>query len=85
MPRSDRVEDPRGLIQESYRIDGITLKDCRTIFFDWAVGVPDGEDMRAHVRTLYAHYAAENPDHPMTEVLLEGFGSVAIAKRRKRR
>ena len=25
--------DPRGLIFESYRIDGITIEECRMIFF----------------------------------------------------
>ena len=29
MPRSDDPNDPRGLIQESFRIDGIDLGQCR--------------------------------------------------------
>jgi len=29
--------DPRGLIFESYRIDGITIEECRMIFLDWAL------------------------------------------------
>ena len=32
--------DPKGLIRESYRIEGITLPECRTIFFDWAIQIP---------------------------------------------
>ena len=28
--------DPKGLIRESYRIEGITLPECKTIFFDWS-------------------------------------------------
>ena len=32
--------DPKGLIFEAYRIDGITLPECRTIFLDWALSLP---------------------------------------------
>jgi hypothetical protein len=28
--------DPKGLVRESYRIEGITLGECRSIFVDWA-------------------------------------------------
>ena len=39
--------DPRGLIYESYRIEGIRIEECRSIFLDWAMGLPPGADMRA--------------------------------------
>ena len=32
--------DPRGMIFESYRIDGITIEECRMIFLDWHLKVP---------------------------------------------
>ena len=35
--------DPRNLIREAYRIEGITLADCRSIFLDWALGLKDGD------------------------------------------
>ncbi|MEM9715899.1 MAG: hypothetical protein AAF826_05225 [Pseudomonadota bacterium] len=62
--------DPRGLIFEAYRIEGVTREDCRAIFFDWALGVPAGEDSVAHIRALLDEYGAA--DHPMTDVLEEG-------------
>ena len=64
--------DPTGLIQEAYRIDGITPEDCRVIFFDWAVGARGGKLDRDTVQTLIDTYAANAPDHPMTQVLREG-------------
>ena len=63
--------DPRGLIRESYRIDGITLAECRSIFLDWAISVPVGEDSTAHVDALIARHGQGAPDHPMTLVLRE--------------
>ena len=64
--------DPRGLIQESYRIDGITAAECRSIFMDWALGTPAGADVRALIGKLVAQYADDHPDHPMTGVLRAG-------------
>ncbi|MGB1096749.1 MAG: hypothetical protein ACPG09_09845, partial [Paracoccaceae bacterium] len=40
--------DPKGLISEAYNIDGITAGECRSIFLDWALGVPI-EDEEAFV------------------------------------
>lgn len=64
--------DPRGLIFESYRIEGIGSEECRSIFLDWALGTQLGADMRAMLEILLAEYGAANPDHPMTAVLNEG-------------
>jgi hypothetical protein len=84
MPRSDRPEDPRGLIHEAYRIEGIGEMDCRTIFFDWALGVPETEDMVTLLRALHAHYAPLHPDHPMSAVLAEGLQSGPPRRRHRR-
>ena len=65
-------QDPRGLIFESYRIDGISIEECRSIFLDWAMGMPMGENIGAHLRSFMAEYGESNPDHPMTQVLREG-------------
>jgi hypothetical protein len=72
--------DPKGLIRESYAIDGITLGECRSIFVDWALSLPAGFDMPAAIRLLMAHYA--RPDHPMTQTLAEGLTPAAPPKRR---
>lgn len=62
--------DPRGLIRESYRIEGIGPQDCRSIFLDWALGKKEGGDREA-AAALLARYAPDAPDHPMTAVLRE--------------
>lgn len=66
-----RVEeaDPKGLVRESYRIEGITAGECRSIFIDWALSVPAGVDQTDALRSLIAHYAMPAPDHPMSKVL----------------
>lgn len=76
--------DPRDLVLESYRIDGITLSDCRTIFLDWAIGQSDGGevDLRPQIEVLLTVYGAEAPDHPMTQVLRAGLADPPKPKRR---
>ena len=74
--------DPRALIVEAYRIDGIGPEDCRTIYFDWALGVDAARDMRADTGALLAHYEATDADHPMTAVLREGLAAASAPKRR---
>ncbi|MEM6617972.1 MAG: hypothetical protein AAF761_10265 [Pseudomonadota bacterium] len=74
--------DPRGLIYEAYRIDGITEKECRSIFLDWALGAGlAGEAARAALRQLLEAYGA--PEHPMTRVLEEGLAKVAQSPARR--
>ncbi|MFQ5622050.1 MAG: hypothetical protein ACE5FS_01510 [Paracoccaceae bacterium] len=75
--------DPRGLIYESYRIDGISAAECRSIFLDWALGVPAGADMAGHLRQLLRQYGERNEEHPMTRVLREGLERAAPPKRRR--
>jgi hypothetical protein len=75
--------DPKGLIREAYRIEGITPAECRSIFLDWALSLPEGvEDQRA-LQALEAQYGPEWPDHPMTAVLKEGL-TVMIRPRMRR-
>lgn len=74
--------DPKGLIRESFRIEGISLPECRTIFLDWAISVPVGQDSRAHVTQLLDRYRPANPDHPMTSVLQEALTPANQPKRR---
>ena len=44
--------DPKGLVRESYRIDGITLEECRSIFIDWALSLPVGADVPQAIEAL---------------------------------
>ena len=70
---ADRI-DPKGLIRESFRIEGIGAPECRSIFLDWAISVPIGEDSGALIRQLLLRYETEHPDHPMTRVLKDALG-----------
>lgn len=74
--------DPKGLILEAYRIDGITKSECRTIFLDWALSLPETLVPVDTIDHLLGQYAAQNADHPMTQVLLEGRHSIAAPRRR---
>ena len=74
--------DPKGLIRESYRIEGITAAECRSIFLDWAISTPFGpEGQSGAIRALLDRHAAE-PDHPMSRVLSEGLGDPPRTGRR---
>ena len=75
-------DDPRGLIFESYRIEGITAGECRSIFLDWALGLPAGRPAADAITSLLDKYEAANPVHPMTEVLHAGLSAPAKPKRR---
>jgi|GEM_PF-5558709 len=62
MARGDLPDlDPRGLIWEAYRIEGITGPDCRTIFFDWAMGLDASLDAQDVVKAVLAHYGPKHP------------------------
>ncbi|WP_170370629.1 hypothetical protein [Ruegeria arenilitoris] len=82
MARSDDPNDPKGLIREAYRIDGITLPECRSIFLDWALSLPDGRDQKQTLTELHAVYTAQDADHPMTQVLREGLDTAQAPRRR---
>ena len=79
--------DPKGLIRESFRIEGITAEECRSIFVDWALSLPEGVDPAAAMRLLIARYApkAERGQgaHPMVAVLTEGTASRPMTPRRR--
>jgi len=72
--------DSRGLIQEAYRMEGITEGECRSIFLDWALAV-EGEVAPA-IDILLTRHGEGDPDHPMTKVLREGLAAPAKPRRR---
>ena len=74
--------DPKGLVRESYRIEGITAGECRSIFMDWALSIPVGAPVPEAVRVLIATYAAATPDHPMSEVLRQALDAPVLPRRR---
>ena len=66
-----KLADPKGLIRESYRIEGIGTVECRSIFLDWALSLAPGTDQAEAMRVVLASYGAD-AGHPMSEVLAEG-------------
>ncbi|MAC79250.1 MAG: hypothetical protein CML66_14440 [Rhodobacteraceae bacterium] len=79
---ADDPLDPKGLIRESYRIEGITPGECRSIFLDWALGLPIETDTETARQALLTRFQVSRPDHPMTDVLREGLGDAARPRRR---
>lgn len=74
--------DPKGLVRESYRIEGITAGECRSIFMDWALSLKVDADHAAAIAVLLGHYGAAEPDHPMTATLRAGLVAPAAPRRR---
>jgi len=81
MTRGD-AHDPKGLIREAYRIDGIDEGECRSIFLDWALSLPQGQEVGAALEALVDRHAAQAPDHPMTSVLRAGLAQAERPRRR---
>ena len=80
--KDEAILDPKGVIREAYRIEGITEAECRSIFLDWAIGVPIGTDARDQIGELLALHGSQTPDHPMTRVLAAGLEDPAQTGRR---
>ncbi|MEM9147571.1 MAG: hypothetical protein AAGC57_15395 [Pseudomonadota bacterium] len=77
-------DDPRALVAEAYRIEGLSTEDARSIFFDWALGLPEGSDAGAAAARLIAHHAGP-VDHPMTALLRETADRPPTTARRRGR
>ncbi|MFN6977254.1 MAG: hypothetical protein ACK4OP_03965 [Gemmobacter sp.] len=73
--------DPKGLIREAYRIEGIGITDCRSILIDWALSLPPGLAYPDALRIVLAAHGTD-PDHPMTQVLRAGLGDPPAPVRR---
>jgi hypothetical protein len=76
------VADPKGLIRESYRIEGITAGECRSILVDWALSLPTGAGFADHAGLLLSVYGKDAPEHPMTVVLSEALAAPGTPRRR---
>jgi len=74
--------DPKSLMFEAYRIEGITPSQCRSIFLDWALGLPIGQDNAAAIQVILDLYGADSPTHPMSVVLRQGLQGGVKPKRR---
>ncbi len=74
--------DHKGLIREAYRIEGITAGECRSIFLDWALSLPQEMDQRQAITTLLERYGPDHQEHPMTQVLTDGLTVLEQPRRR---
>lgn len=81
MTTNDTI-DPKGLIREAYRIDGITAAECRSIFLDWALGLPAPDQAGPAIQMMLAQYAQGRDDHPMTQTLRAGLADTGPARRK---
>lgn len=79
--KGDLDIDPRGMIYEAYRIEGLVIEEARAIFLDWALGEAK-VDMSADLKLLLKTYGEGNADHPMTQVITEGLQAAPKAGRR---
>jgi len=82
LDRETPPEDPKGLVFEAYRIEGISPGECRSIFLDWALSLPVGADTEQAINALLARHAPRHPDHPMTITLRDGLPKADRPKRR---
>ncbi len=81
MARGDNI-DPKNLIREAFRIDGISKPECRSIFLDWALSLGGEIEPKAAIEALLEQYSAEPVDHPMRLVLSEGLAEAPRGGRR---
>jgi len=86
MPHKDQLlpdaADPKGLIREAYRIEGIGAAECRSIFLDWALSLGPGAETAACAAVLLVRHGSAAPDHPMSEVLRGGTAPLPPPARR---
>jgi len=83
MAQETHQHDPRGLIREAYRIEGISDGEVRAIFLDWALTRPDSANEKDQIAALLAAYGGDAPDHPMSVVLREGLDAPPPQKGRR--
>jgi len=80
--RKGDAADPKGLIAESFEIEGITLADCRTIFLDWALSLPGDMTTETALPRLLSRHQGKPSDHPMQQVLREALAEAPRPRRR---
>ncbi len=82
---AERAEsyDPRGLIREAYRIEGIGEPECRSIFLDWLLGAAGEPPLEEQIAALLHAHAPGAPEHPMNAVLRAGLAPASAPKGRR--
>ena len=70
--KGDIYCDEKGLIFEAYNIENIDSSSCRVIFFEWLISLDQSIDQGEAITELLKTYSSSFPNHPMTELLIEG-------------
>ena len=70
--KGDIYCDEKGLIFEAYNIENIDSSSCRVIFFDWLISLDQSINQGKAITDLLKAYSSRFPNHPMTELLMEG-------------
>ena len=73
--------DPKALIRESFNIEGINIEECRSIFLDWALSLPNDVDAKKIIPLLIDKYN-DKKEHPMLLTLREGLITTLSPTRR---
>ena len=82
--KGDIYCDEKGLIFEAYNIENIDSSSCRIIFFDWLIALDQNINQSEAISKLLKAYSSRFPNHPMTELLMEGLKKGWKIKRRRR-
>ena len=65
-----KTHDPRNLIGDALIMEGLTVEENRSIFFDWAFGLKEPETAPASAAALLDVYRSEaTAEHPMIRLL----------------
>lgn len=80
--KGDPELDPKGLIAEAYRMDSIRAEECRSIFLDWALSLPEQTNVHPAIEAHLARLSEAQQTHPMTEVLRQGLERATVTGRR---
>lgn len=80
--KGDPLLDPKGLMTEAFRMEGISKPECRSIFLDWALSLPEGADPREAIAHHLEQLGGGQSGHPMAEVLREGLQQAQKGGRR---
>lgn len=78
-----RIEqaDPKRVIYQAYALEDVTEEECRTIFLNWVLGLPDETAPKPAIKRLIAEYGKDDA-HPMTSILHQGLEGLPTSKRR---
>lgn len=70
--KGDPATDPKGLIEDAFRIEGISEPECRSIFLDWALSLPEATSTSDALKVLIGRFESAGSSHPMTAILRDG-------------